>query len=147
PRALNVDAIAKFKIDKSQFNNIKNGEDAVLEDGTVVANKKLTLDPPEPKSYAFCSDTLYNDAIVPLIKNATVLYHESTFLESELHLCQKTKHSTAMQAAKTAKQASVDTLILGHYSTRYKTIELFQEEAKKVFANVELADDGKVFDI
>ncbi len=147
PRTLDVKAVAKFKIDKSQFNNIKNGKDVVLEDGTVVANKKLTLDPPEPKSYAFCSDTQYNEAIVPLIKDATALYHESTFLESELHLCQKTKHSTAKQAASIAKQANVGSLILGHYSTRYKTIALFQEEAQKVFANIELADDGKVFDI
>lgn len=147
PRTLNMEAVAKFKIDRSQFNNIKNGKDMVLDDGTVIENEKLTFDPPEPRAYAFCSDTLYNEGIVPLIKNATALYHESTFLESELHLCQKTKHSTAKQAASIAKQANVGTLILGHYSTRYKTIALFKEEAKEVFVNVELAEDGKVFDL
>ena len=147
PRTLNVEAAKKYMIDKSQFNNIKNGRNVVLDDGTTIENKHLTFDPPEPKSYAFCSDTLYSEELIPLIKNITVLYHESTFLESELHLCQRTKHSTAEQAATIAKMANVNTLILGHYSTRYKTIELFREEAQKVFDNVKLADDGKFFEI
>jgi len=146
PRTLNVEAVAKYKIDKSQFNNIKKGKDGFLDDGTLIENQKLTFDPPAPKSYAFCSDTKYNEAIVPLIEKATVLYHESTFLESELQLCERTKHSTAKQAATIAKKANVGTLILGHYSTRYKSIELFKEEAKYIFENVQLAEDGKVFE-
>lgn len=147
PRTLNVEATTKYKIDKSLFNNIKNGKDVVLDDETIIENKYLTFDPPEPKSYAFCSDTRYNEELVPLIENTTALYHESTFLESELRLCQKTKHSTARQAASIAKKAKVGTLILGHYSTRYKTIELFKEEAQQIFKNVKLADDGKIFDL
>jgi len=146
PRTLNVEAVARYKIDKSQFNNVKNGKDGFLDDGTLIENHKLTFDPPAPKSYAFCSDTKYNEAIVPLIEKATVLYHESTFLESELQLCERTKHSTAKQAATIAKKANVGTLILGHYSTRYKSIELFKEEAKYIFENVQLAEDGKVFE-
>lgn len=145
-RTLNVEAVAKYKIDKSQFNNIKRGKDVVLDNGSVIDNRKLTLDPPEPKSYAFCSDTKYNEAVVPIIKKATVLYHESTFLESEHHLCERTKHSTAKQAATIAAKANVGTLILGHYSTRYKSIELFKEEAQIIFPRVELADDGRIFD-
>jgi ribonuclease Z len=74
------------------------------------------------------------------------LYHEATFLESEADKAQKTMHSTAKEAAKIAKLANVKNLILGHYSTRYDNIELFKEEAKTVFKNVELADDGKIFD-
>ncbi len=146
PRTLNVEAVTKFKIDKSQFNNIKQGKDVVLDDGSVIENRYLTFDPPKPKSYAFCSDTKYHEALVPLVHKATVLYHESTFLESELHLCEKTKHATAKQAALIAKKAEVGTLILGHYSTRYKSIELFKKEACSVFENVKLADDGKVFE-
>ena len=146
PRTLNINAVAKFKIDKSEFNNIKNGRNIILDDGTLIENHRLTFDPTSPKSYAYCSDTLYNEALIPLIKNVSVLYHESTFLESELHLCKKTKHATAKQAATIAKKAEVDTLILGHYSTRYKSLELFREEASTVFNKVELAEDGKVFD-
>lgn len=146
PRTLNVVAAKKFGIDKSQFNNIKKGVDGKDASGNIIPNKKLTLDPPEPKSYAFCSDTVYNEAILPIIKDVTVLYHESTFLESEEHLCEKTKHSTAKQAAQIAKKANAKLLILGHYSTRYKSIELFRKEAEEVFPVVELADDGKSFE-
>lgn len=147
PRTLNVEAAKKMGVDRSQFNNIKKGMDGVSPKGEAIANAKLTLDPPKPKSYAFCSDTAYNESIVPIIKGVDVLYHESTFLESEAHLCAKTKHSTAKQAAQIAKQAKVGELILGHYSTRYKSIELFREEALKMFPNVALADDGKTFNL
>lgn len=146
PRTLDIKAAKAYGIDKSQFNNIKKGKDGIDESGNLVSNKKLTLDPPEPKSYAFCSDTVYNEKILPIVKNVSVLYHESTFLESESHLCGKTKHSTAKQAAQIAKKADARLLILGHYSTRYKSIELFREEAKEIFPYVDLADDGKIFD-
>ncbi len=147
PRKLDVEAVAEYKVDKSQFNNIKAGADVVLDSGERIMNSKLTLEPPLPKSYAFCSDTVYSESIIPIIKNVDMLYHESTFLETELHLCEKTKHSTAKQAAQIAKMANAGNLILGHYSTRYKSIELFKEEALKVFPNVELADDGKSFEL
>jgi len=145
-RKLNIEAVEKYKIDKSSFQNLKNGKDFILEDGKVIGNNELTFDPPKPKSYAYCSDTAYNPEIIPQIKDADVLYHESTFLDSEAHLSGKTKHATAKEAATIAKEAGVGKLILGHYSTRYKSIELFKLEAQTVFENVELADDGKVFE-
>lgn len=147
PRTLDVEAAKRYGIDKSQFINIKKGKDGVDNNGNRIPNHKLTLDPPPPKSYAFCSDTAFRESIVPYIQNVDALYHESTFLESEAHLCEKTKHSTAKQAAQIAKLAHAKQLILGHYSTRYKSIELFREEAQTVFQNVELADDGKIFDL
>ncbi len=145
-RTLNVTAAEKYGIDRSQYNNIKKGKDVVLDNGKRIPNDSLTFDPPPPKSYAFCSDTAYNEKLVPLISEVNVLYHESTFLESEAHLCKKTKHSTARQAAQIAKNAKVGQLILGHYSTRYKSITPFKEEAKEIFESVELADDGKCFE-
>ncbi|MEO9893780.1 ribonuclease Z [Aurantibacter sp.] len=144
-RKLNIDAVSKLNIDKAYYHNIKKGKNIFLDDGREIKNELLTFDPPAPKSYAFCSDTTYKPNIIPLIKNVDALYHESTFLESEEHLTERTKHATAKQAATIAKDANVKKLILGHYSTRYKSIELFKEEARTVFANVELADDGKVF--
>ncbi|MEM9649599.1 MAG: ribonuclease Z [Bacteroidota bacterium] len=146
-RKLDIDAVARHKIDRSQFNNIKNGANGLSENGKEIENTSLTHDPPTPKSYAFCSDTAYNETILPLISKVDVLYHESTFLESEFNLCKKTKHATAKQAASIAKKAGAGSLILGHYSTRYKSIELFKEEAMEVFPKVELADDGKSFEI
>jgi ribonuclease Z len=145
-RKLNVDAVNEHKIDTCYFQKIKNGKDITLDDGSVIANAELTFDPIEPKSYAFCSDTIYDESIVPLIENCDVLYHETTFLESEGEKAEKTMHSTAKQAASIAAKANVKQLILGHYSTRYANINLFQEEALLVFPNILLADDGKVFE-
>ncbi|TDT37177.1 ribonuclease Z [Maribacter spongiicola] len=145
-RKLNIATAEEYGIDKAYYQNIKNGKDITLDNGEIIANSELTFDPPKPKSYAFCSDTIYDESLAAKIKDVDVLYHESTFLESEAELATKTKHATAMQAAKVAKVANVKTLVLGHYSTRYKSIELFKEEASTIFENVLLADDGKSFD-
>jgi len=145
-RKLNVKAVEAYEVETCYYQNIKNGKDIMLEDGRVIPNADLSFDPLPPKSYAFCSDTVYDETIVPLIHGVDVLYHESTFLESEAHLSGKTMHSTAKQAAKIALKANVKQLVLGHYSTRYASIELFREEAQTIFENVWLADDGICFD-
>ena len=144
-RKLDIEAVTFYKINKAHFRNIKKGKDVILDDGRKIPNEKLTLDPPSPKSYAYCSDTGYNLDMVDQINQSDALYHESTFLESEARLAPKTKHCTAKEAATIANAANVGTLILGHYSTRYKSIELFKEEAEEIFENTQLADDGKVF--
>jgi ribonuclease Z len=145
-RKLNIDAILNYDIEKVYYNKIKYGGDITLEDGRIIPNTELSFDPEVSKSYAFCSDTIYNEEIIPIIKNVTVLYHESTFLESESHLAEKTMHTTAKQAANIAKLAEVKNLLLGHYSTRYGNIELFRTEANEIFENVLLADDGLEFE-
>ncbi|MDI9309716.1 MAG: ribonuclease Z [Limnohabitans sp.] len=145
-RRLNIDIVQEYEIDKCYYQNIKNGRDIVLDDGRVIPNAELSFDPPAPKSYAFCSDTMYEESVIPIIKGVDVLYHEATFLNSEEHLAEKTMHSTAKQAALIAKQAEVKKLILGHYSTRYESIDLFKKQAKEIFENVLLADDGVVFE-
>ncbi|MFK7050391.1 MULTISPECIES: ribonuclease Z [Flavobacterium] len=144
-RKLNVDKIQEYGIETCYFQNIKNGHDIVLDNGTVVPNHVLSLDPPKSKSYAFCSDTQYDESIVPIIKGVQVLYHESTFLNTEEHIAEKTMHSTAQQAAQIAQQANAEKLILGHYSTRYESIKPFKKEAETVFKNVLLGDDGVNF--
>ncbi len=146
-RKINIEAVKNANIDLSYFQKIKQGADIKNEMGKMIKNKSITFDPEPPKSYAFCSDTQYFPECIPTIKNVTVLYHESTFLEEHKALCANTRHSTAKDAAKIAKEASVKQLILGHYSTRYSNIEAFKEEAKEVFDQVELAKDGKVFQI
>ncbi len=145
-RKLNVEAVQKYKIETCYFQNIKNGKDIILDNGEIIPNSLLTFDPIQPKSYAFCSDTIYDETIIDNIKNVDILYHESTFLESEAHLSGKTMHSTAKQAATIALKANAKQLILGHYSTRYENIEMFKTEAETVFENILLADDGKVFE-
>ncbi len=146
-RKLNIEAVENYQIDKVYFNKIKYGGDITLENGTIIPNSELTFDPQVAKSYAFCSDTIYDEAIIPLIENVDYLYHESTFLESEAHLSERTMHSTAKQAATIALKAKVKHLILGHYSTRYGNIEYFKTEAQTIFSNVLLADDGREFEM
>lgn len=148
PKLLNlkIDVVEQYGIDTSQFLNIKQGKDAQLNDGRVIPNAELTLPPPKQKSYAFCSDTAYNDRIIPTINNVDTLYHDATFLESESHLTAITKHATAKEAAIIAREAGVERLILGHYSSRYKELEAFLEEARPVFPNTFLAEDGAVFE-
>lgn len=145
-RTLDFKAVQNYEIDRCYYQNIKNGKDITLDDGRVIENHKLTFDPVPPLSYAFCSDTVYNESIVSIIKGVDVLYHESTFLDSEEALACKTMHSTAKEAARIALKADVKQLVLGHYSTRYASIELFKEQAETIFPNVLLADDGKSFE-
>jgi ribonuclease Z len=102
----------------------------------------LTLDPHQPKKYAYCSDTAYNPAMIPLIKGVDLLYHESTFLQQHAQLAAQTQHSTAQEAAKIARDAEVGKLILGHYSSRYKDLSKFKDEAQQFFAELILASDG-----
>ena len=145
-RKLDMNAVLNYEIDSCYYQNIKNGKDITLDDGRVIPNSELSLDPPATKSYAYCSDTKYTESIIPYIQDATVLYHESTFLESEEVLAKKTMHATAKQAALIAQKAGVGQLILGHYSTRYVNIELFKQEAQAHFEAVLLANDGVRFE-
>ncbi|MBJ6369828.1 ribonuclease Z [Snuella sedimenti] len=145
-RKLDVKAAEQANINVAYYRKLKQGFDVVNEDGVLIDNEKVTS-PPEPTmSYAFCSDTAYKEDIVPIIKNVDVLYHESTFLEKHADLAPKTKHSTAKQAATIAKKANAGMLLLGHYSTRYDSLEAFKEEAREVFEFVTLCDDGKTFE-
>jgi ribonuclease Z len=147
-RKLNIIAIKQnSEIETCDYQNLKNGKDFTKENGEVIDNEKLTFNPPKQLSYAYCSDTVYKPAIVSLIKNSDLLYHESTFLDDKIDLTVHTKHSTAKQAAEIAKLANVGKLILGHYSSRYNDISLFKEEAKTTFENVTLGEAGKIITV
>ena len=140
-----MNAVLNANIDVAYYRKLKQGFDVPNNNGQLIQNTTVTLPPELPKSYAFCSDTAYTEAILPIINNVTTLYHESTFLEQHSKLANPTKHSTAKQAATIAKLANVQQLILGHYSTRYHDLNQFKIEAETIFENVHLAKDGKVF--
>ena len=145
-KKLNAEAMKKYQVEVCYFQNIKNGKDLTLDDGTVIPNDALTFEPVAPKSYAFCSDTVYDESVADGIQDVDLLYHESTFLESEAELARRTMHSTAKEAASIALKANAKQLLLGHYSTRYDGISQFKEEAETIFPNVLLADDGISFE-
>ena len=145
-RKLDINKVEDLNIDKAYYRKLKQGEDVINEKGEIIRNELVTLLGRSTKSYAFCSDTAYCESIIPIIFGVDVLYHESTFLEEHANLCFKTKHSTAKQAATIALKANAKQLILGHYSTRYGSINGFKSEASIIFKDVLLSDDGKVFD-
>ena len=146
-RKLLVDKAKAKHIDVAYYRKLKQGADVHNSHGELILNSDVTTEGIPSKSYAFCSDTAYCEAIVPIVKNVDVLYHESTFLDAHVNLCAKTKHSTAKQAAEIAKKSTVGKLILGHYSSRYNHLENFKTEAQTIFDCVELAEDGKTFQI
>lgn len=145
-RHLDIVACEELEIEKAYYRKIKKGADYIRENGEVIENERLTTAGEPSKSYAFCSDTMYKEDIITHIKGATALYHESTFLKPHENLCKKTKHSTAAQAATIASKANVGMLILGHYSSRYKSYDMFTDEARPIFENSHCALDGKVFE-
>ena len=145
-RKLDINAVLNNNIDISYYRKLQQGFDVKNNEGKLIKNETVTKRGVKPKSYAFCSDTVYNESIVSIINGTDVLYHESTFLEKNRKLAAPTKHSTAKQAAEIAKKANVGILILGHYSTRYNDLEVFRTEAQTIFEKVELAEDGKTFE-
>lgn len=143
PRKIDKYKLDKFKVSTADVLKLKNGGDVVNQEGITIKNKQVTIDPRDPKSYAYASDTIYFPAIVEYVKDVDLLYHESTFLNDKKERAEKTYHSTAEQAAQIAKAANVKQLLLGHFSARYGDLEQFIAEAKPFFDNCLLATDGK----
>ena len=136
-----------YKVPVSQFNNIKNGADWVDEEGNVIPYTRLTK-PSEPaRSYAYCSDTKYLPMLHECLKDVCVLYHESTYSKEDEDMAKMYFHSTAAQAAQVASDANVGKLVLGHYSARYEDENRLLEEAKNIFPNTVLSDEGLIIDV
>jgi len=144
-RKLLKEKVEALNIPIEYYTALKKGVDYTANDGTVYKNETLTSSPEEPKSYAYCSDTLYNEKYFKQISNVTLLYHESTFLHDMLERAQSTYHTTALQAAQVALKTGAQKLLLGHFSARYKTLNEILEEAQSIFPNSELAVEGKTF--
>ncbi|HRZ80048.1 MAG TPA: ribonuclease Z, partial [bacterium] len=111
--------IEEFSIPSCMIPGIKKGRDFVTSDGKVIKNKDITVPPPEPLSYAYCSDTMYFAGLSSFVKNVDLLYHEATFDASMTKLARKVMHSTTLDAAKTALKANAKALMIGHFSARY----------------------------
>lgn len=146
-RLLDLEKLKKYSIAKTDYKLLKQGLDINDKNGKRVKNSAVTIKGNTPRSYAFCSDTMYHLPLVKDIKNADLLYHEATFLHEDLQRAKETTHSTALQAAQIAKKVNAKKLLLGHFSSRYINLSVLENEAKTVFANVELANEGKVFKI
>jgi ribonuclease Z len=141
------DCIVKYEIPTMRIPAIKKGEDFVTKEGALVKNEEITISPAEPLSYAYCSDTMFFSRLATFVKGVDLLYHEATFDKSMSELAKITKHSTTFDAAKTALKANAGTLMIGHFSARYKDISGLVDEARTIFPATIPAIDGKTYDI
>lgn len=129
------------------FNSIKGGADFTKPDGSIIANSLLTSDPARERSYAHIGDTAYIPALADKIRGVDLLFHETTYLSDNVDNARERGHSTALQAAIVARDAEVGCLLTGHYSSRYKDINSFVEEASTVFPNVIAGREGLVIPV
>jgi ribonuclease Z len=141
------ESISKYNIPAVRIPAIKKGEDFITSDGTMVKNKDITFPPRQPLSYAYCSDTRYFKRLASFVKGVSLLYHEATFDKTKEDLAKTTGHSTTLDAAKTAVGASVGSLIIGHFSARYKDISPLVDEARTVFSATYPAIDGMSYEV
>lgn len=147
PRKFKKDFLRREDVPLEMIPKIKNGADFVTQDGRVFKNEDITISPLPPRTFAYCSDTAYNEAMVEHISKADLIYHEATFMEDMKTIASEKQHSTASQAAQIAKMADVDKLLIGHFSARYNDLTEIYEEAAAVFPKTLLATEGEVYKV
>ncbi len=140
------DAIEEFNLSLKQILSLKNGEDLLI-NGRSVKNSKLTIKPSKPRAYAFCTDTIPLDYLKDIINGVDLLYHEATFGSDMEDLAEQTMHTTAKQAAQLAKKVNAGKLVIGHFSSRYKTVNSLIKEANEFFPDTIEAKDGLLLDV
>jgi len=130
-----------YQVPVYELNRIKNGADYVTPEGETVPNSRLTTPAEPPRSYAYCSDTIYMPSVVEQVKGVDLLFHEATFADEDAPRAKETFHTTAAQAAELAKNAGVKRLLIGHFSARYEDETVLLQEASAVFPDTRLAKE------
>jgi len=146
-RKLDPEKAKKYEIPLSFYERLKNGEDYTQKDGSVVKNDWVTQPGEAGKTYAYCADTKYDESLIEHIRGADMLYHETTYLDNLRERAESRFHSTSKQAAAMAKKAGAKKLLIGHFSSKYDTLEEFESEAREIFPNTELALEGTAYTI
>ena len=141
-RKLNIDAVKATGIPVNFYHHLKEGKDYVTPNGSVIRNELLTFPAEKTKMYAFCADTRYDERILEYIRDADMIYHETTYLDVFAEIAHSRFHTTTRQAGKLAKLAGVKKLLIGHFSSRYEVLDEFEKETREVFPNTDLALEG-----
>jgi ribonuclease Z len=147
PRKFDKNLLKKYFILPDEIIAIKNGADYTAPDGEFYRNEEITIEPNTPRSYAYCSDTIFLPELSELLKGTNVIYHEATFGNELESRAKATFHSTALQAAEIASTANAGKLYIGHFSSRYTDAEVLAEEARTIFPNTEKAVEGLTFPV
>tara|TARA_B100000767_G_scaffold43090_1_gene37020 strand:- start:5829 stop:6764 length:936 start_codon:yes stop_codon:yes gene_type:complete len=145
-RSILKDRIEKYNIPFDKYNGIKEGADWIADSGEIIKNREITTENTSAHSYAFCTDTAYNESLIEKIKGIDLLYHEATFKKELTSRAIETGHSTTFEAATIAKKSSVKNLLIGHFSQRYRNLDELLIESKEVFKNTYLAESGLEID-
>lgn len=143
----NVDAVKAraFEIPAAFYGQLQKGEDYITKKGVVIANAEVTHAAAKEKSYAYCADTIYDISLADKVRDVDVIYHETTYLKDQSERAAARYHCTTIEAADIAKRSGTGKLLIGHFSSRYETLEQFLAEAKAVFENTELALEGACY--
>jgi len=144
-RKIIAEKLVEYNIPVCDIRGIKLGKDFTDENMQIIPNEELTYPLPKPLSYGYCSDTAFSETILSYIQGVDLLYHEATFDAQNADMASKTGHSTTHQAAQIAHQAGVSYLLIGHYSTRYKSVEFLEIEAREIFLNTYYAAQDTTF--
>lgn len=144
---INAEKLEKEGISKLLWGAIQRGEDLTLENGKEIISKEYILDGPKPRSYAYCTDTRFTTSFIENILGTDTIYVDSTYLTADSEKATQRYHCTSAQAAEIAKKANVGRLLLGHFSSKYRDLNPLLEEARAIFPNTELGEEGKVFEI
>ena len=147
PRKIDVEKIKSYEIPASFYDRLQKGEDYITKKGTIVPNDAVTMPGTKPRTYGYCADTIYDENLVDIIKEADLLYHETTYLQADEKKAALRFHSTTLQAAKIAEKAGVKKLLIGHFSAKYEFLDQFLIETASVFPNTELALEGMCYRI
>lgn len=142
PRKINKEIISSYQIPAASYDRLKMGENIVTQNGQVILNESVTVSNTPAKSYAYCADTMYNTEVAEKVKNVSLLYHETTYLKNLEDRALQRFHSTTAQAADIALRANAQSLLIGHFSSKYEELETFLEEAREIFPATDLAIEG-----
>jgi ribonuclease Z len=147
PRKVNPEKALTHEVPSSFFDYLKWGNDYTTKTGKVVKNEWVTDPAVKPKSYAYSADTIYDVELIEKVRKVDMLYHETTYLKDLEARALSRFHATTIQAAAIAKMADVGRLLIGHFSSKYEKLEIFEQEAREVFENTDIAVEGVTYNV
>lgn len=145
PRKIDPLRIKAYEIPASFYEKLQKGEDYITKKGTIIPNEEVTIANLPAKSYAYCADTIFDEGLAEKVKGVDLLYHETTYLKDSADKAAARFHCTTHQAGTVAQMAGVKKLIIGHFSSRYETLDDYLTETKEIFENTELALEGACY--
>lgn len=145
PRKINIQKARIHNVPAVFFERLKAGDDFINGQGKIIKNALVTDPAPKPKSYAFCADNLFHEELIEKIAEVDILYHEATYLKDLPERAAARFHATTHHAALIAKMARAKKLLIGHFSSKYDKLDIFEQEAKEIFPDTELALEGATY--